>query len=70
MVPRLHQSNRYIKRDLWVRTAQIYIALFGEETVHTSAGSQTAPFHGGQYMAENGNIHFGPTNPNGTAFAL
>ena len=70
MVPRLHQSNGYIRRNVLVWTAQKCIALFGAGTVLTSPGALTAPFHGGQYRAENVNIrNFGPTNPHCTAFA-
>ena len=70
MVPRLHQSNRYIKRKLRVWRAQKYNAQVGEETVLTSAGPQSTTFHGGQCKAENGNMrNFGPTNPHRTAFA-
>ena len=70
MVPCLHQCNVYIKRKLRVWRAQKCIALFGAETVPTSAGPQTTPFHEWQYRAENGNMrNFGPTNPHGTAIA-
>ena len=63
MVPRLHQSNGYIKRKLQVWKAQKCIALVGVETVLTSA------YHGGKYRAENGNMrNFGPTYRHGTAF--
>ena len=31
-------------------------ALVGAETVLSSAGPQTTPFHGGLYRAENGNM--------------
>ena len=69
-VPHLHQSNGYIKRKLRVWRAQKCTALVGVETAPTSAGSQTTPFHGGQYRAENGNMrNFGSTNPHSTAFA-
>ena len=69
-VQRLHQSNGYIQRKLRVWRARKCIVLVGAETVLTSAGPQTTPFHGRQYRAENGNIrHFGPTNPHDTAFA-
>ena len=69
MVPRLHQSNGYIKSKLRVWTAQKCIALVGAETVLTSAGPQTTPFHGGQYRAGNGNMqNFGRTYRHGTAF--
>ena len=34
-------------------------------------GRKSAPFHGGRYRAQNGNMRkFGPTNLHGTAFAL
>ena len=70
MVPCLHQSNVYMKSKLQVWRAQKCIVLVGAETVLTSAGLQTTPFHGWQYRAENGNMrNFGPTNPHGTAFA-
>ena len=70
MVPRLHQSNGYIKSKLRVWRAQKCNALVGAETVLTSAGPQTTPFHGGQYASKNGNMrNFGPTYPHGTAFA-
>ena len=70
MVPHLYQSNGYINRNLRVWRAQICIALVGAETVLSSAGPQTTPFHRGQYRAENGNIrYFGPTNPHGTVIA-
>ena len=70
MVPRSHQRNCYIERKLHVWRAQKCNALVGAETVLTSAGPQTNPFHRGQNMAENGNMrNFGPTIPHGTAFA-
>ena len=70
MVPRLHQNNGYIKRKLWEWRAQKCIALVGAETVLTSAGPQSTPFHGGQYRDRNGNKRkFGPVNPHGTAIA-
>ena len=47
MVPHLHQSNDYINRNLQVWRAQKCIALFGAETILTSAGPQTTPFIGG-----------------------
>ena len=50
--------------------AQKCNAIVGADTVLTSAGPQTTPFHGGQHRAKNGNMrNFGPTNPHGTAFA-
>ena len=70
MVPRLHQTNGYIKRNLGEWRAQKCIAIVGADTVLTSEGPQTTPFHGGQHRAKNGNMrNFGPTNPHGTAFA-
>ena len=69
MVSHLHQSNGYIKRKLRVWRAQKCIALVDAETVFTSAGPQTTPFHGLQYRAEYGNMrNFGPTYQHGTAF--
>ena len=70
MVPRLQQSNGYIKRKLRVWRAQKSYALVSAETVLSSARPQTTPFHGGQYRALNENMRkIGPTNPHGTAFA-
>ena len=70
MVLRLHQTNGYIKRNLGEWRAQKCIAIVGADTVLTSEGPQTTPFHGGQHRAKNGNMrNFGPTNPHGTAFA-
>ena len=70
MVPRLHQSNGYIKRKLGELRAQKCNAIVGADTVLTSAGPKTTPFHGGQHRAKNGNMrNFGPTNPHGTMFA-
>ena len=69
MVPRLHQSNGYIKRKLREWRVQKCIALVGADTVLTTAWPQTTLFHGG-YRAQNGNMrNFGPTNPHGTALA-
>ena len=69
MVPRLHQSNGYMKRKLRAWRVEKCIALVGADTVLTTAWRQTTPFHGG-YRAQNGNMwKFGPTYPNGTALA-
>ena len=46
MVPHLHQSNGYIKRKLHVWRAQKFNALVSAQTILTSAGPQTTPFHG------------------------
>ena len=70
MVPRLHQSNGYIKWKLRAWRVQKCIALLGADTVLMTAWPQSTPFHGGWYRAPNGNMRkFGPTNPHGTAFA-
>ena len=70
MVAHLHQSNRYIKRNLGEWRAQKCNAIVGAETVLTSARPKTTPFHGGQHKAENRNMrNFRPTNPHGTAFS-
>ena len=70
MVPRLHQTNGYIKRNLGEWRAEKCNAIVGADTVLTNVGPQTTPFHGGQHRAKNGNMrNFGPTNPHGTAFA-
>ena len=66
MVPRLHQSNGYIKRKLRAWRVQNYIALVGADTVLTSAWKQITPFHRAQKVNMR---NFGPTNPHGTAFA-
>ena len=69
MVPRLHQSNGYIKRNLRAWRVQKCIALVGADTVLSTAWPQTTPFHGG-YRAQNENMRkFGPTYPHGTALA-
>ena len=70
MVPRLHRSNGYIKRELRAWRVQNCIAVFGSDTVLTTAWKESTPFHGGLYRAPNGNMrNFGLTNPHGTAFA-
>ena len=70
MVSCLHQTNGYIKRKLGEWRAQKCIAIVGADTVLTSGGPQTTPFHGGQHRSKNGNMrNFGPTNPHDTAFA-
>ena len=69
MVPRLHQSNGYIKRTLRVWRVQKCIALVGANTVLTTAWPQTTPFRG-WYRAKSGKMRkFGPTYPYGTALA-
>ena len=47
MVPRLHQSNGYMKRKLRAWRVQKCITEVGSDTVLTSAGPQSTPFHGG-----------------------
>ena len=70
MVPRMHQSNGYIKIKLQAWRAQKCNALVGAETPLTCEGSQNTPFHGWEYSTEKGNMrNFGPTNSHGTAFA-
>ena len=70
MVPRLHQSNSYMKGKLGVWRAEKCNALVGAETVLTSAEIQTTQFHGVQYRAKNKNMrNFRPTNPHGSAVA-
>ena len=69
MVPHLHQSNGYIKRNLRVWRAEKCIVVVGAKTVLTSTGPEITPFNGGQYRAENGNLHkFGSTYWHGTVF--
>ena len=70
MVPRLHQSNGYIKRKLRAWRVQKCFALVGTDTVLITAWPQSTPFHGGWYGAPNGNMrNFGSTNPHSAAFA-
>ena len=70
MVPRLHQSNGYIKRKLRAWGVHKCIALVGSDLALRTAGPQTAPCHGGQYRVHQGNMrNFGPTNTHGTASA-
>ena len=70
IVPRLHQSNGFMKRKLRAWRAQKCIALVGADIVLTTAWKQSTPFHGGLYRAQNGNMRkFVPTNPHGTVFA-
>ena len=45
MVQRLHQSNGYMKRKLLAWRVQKCITLVGAETILTSAGPQSTPFH-------------------------
>ena len=52
MVPRLHQSNGYIKRKLRAWRVQKCIDLVGADTVLTTAWKQSTPFHWG-YRAQN-----------------
>ena len=47
MVPRLHQSNGYIKRKQRARRVQKCIAHVGANTVLTSSGPETTLFMGG-----------------------
>ena len=47
MVPRLYQSNGYIKRKLRAWRVQKCIAQVGEDTVLTTACKQSTTFHGG-----------------------
>ena len=56
MVPRLLQSNGYIKRKLQVWTAHKCVVLVGAESVHTNAGPQTTTFFGWPYGGGNGNV--------------
>ena len=46
MVPRLHQSNGYIKGKLQAWRVQKCIAFLGADTVLTSSGPETTPFNG------------------------
>ena len=64
MVPRLHQCNGYIKRNLRAWRVQKCTALVGADIALTSAGPQTTPCHGGQYRVHQGNMrNFGPPIP-------
>ena len=70
MIPRLHQSNGYIKRKLRAWRVQKCIVLIGADNVLIPAWLQSILFHVGQYTAKNGNMrNFDPTNAHGTAIA-
>ena len=70
MVPRLHRCKGCIKRKLRAWRVQKCIALVGADTVHTSAGPQTTPCHGGRYKVHRGNMrNVEPTNSHLTASA-
>ena len=62
MLPRLNQSNGYIKAKLLVWRAKKCIALVGAENTLTSAGPKSSPLHGGPYrgMMVNCEISFTP----------
>ena len=47
MVPRLHQSNGYIKRKLRAWRVQNCITIVGADIVLITAWPQSTPFHGG-----------------------
>ena len=47
MVPRLNQSNGYMKRKLRAWRVQKCIILVGADTVLIGAGPQSSLFHGG-----------------------
>ena len=47
MVPRLHQSNGNMKRNILAWRVQKCITLVGTDTVLTSAVPESTPFHGG-----------------------
>ena len=65
MVPRLHQSNGYIKRKLQAWRVQKCIVLVHADTVVTCVWPQTT-----RCKVQNGNMrNFGPINPHGTVFA-
>ena len=70
MVPRLNQTNGYIKRKLREWRAQKCNAIVGADTLLTTAGPQTTPFNWGPHRAKNGNMrNFRTSNPHGTAFS-
>ena len=46
MVPRLNQSNGYMQRKLQACKVQKCITLVDADTILTSAGPQSTPFHG------------------------
>ena len=47
LIPRLDQSNGYMKRKLRAWRFQKCIAIVGADTALASAGPQTTPYHGG-----------------------
>ena len=70
MVPCLHHSNVYIKRNLRVWKIKKCIILVGVKTGLTCAGLQITPSHVRRYKAENRNLwNFGSTFHHGTVFA-
>ena len=70
MVPRLHQSNGYMKRKLRAWRISKCIALAGADTVLTSMGPQTTPCHGGLNKVQYRNMrNLAPTDLHCTAFA-
>ena len=70
IVPRLHQSNGFMKGKLRAWRVQKCIVLVDADTVLNTAWKKSTPFHGVYYRAQNGKMrNFGSTNPHGTAFA-
>ena len=62
MVPRLHQTNVHIKKELQVWRVQKCISLVSAKTELPCAGWPTTPSHVSQHRAENGNLRkFGST---------
>ena len=70
MVPCLHQSNIYIKRNLYGYSANKYYPWVGAKTVQTFTGLQITRIHISPYRAENANFrNFGASYCHGTVFA-
>ena len=70
MVPRLNQTNGYMKGKLREWRAQKCIALVVVENALTSVGPKNSLLHGGRYRSDDGKTrNFVHPNPHGTAFA-
>ena len=69
MVTHLHQSNGFMKRKLRAWRVQKCITLVGADTVLTSAGLKSTPFHGDSIRPRMEICRTsGPSNSHGTAF--
>ena len=70
MVPCLHQSNIYIKRNLYGCSANKYYPWVGAKRVQNFTGLQITRIHVSPYTAHNANFrNFGASYRHGTMFA-